>query len=77
MEPGSRDLGPRDPGNRDLGPPQSLNLEPGTPSLSLKVRPPSPFFNEFIFFFQNSFFFFYLFVFMSFLNKIQKYINCE
>ena len=47
----------------------------GSPS-KFKSGTPSPFFNEFIFF-QNISSFFYLFISVSFLNKIQKKINCE
>ena len=46
------------------------------PSTMFKSGIPSPFFNEFIFF-RIFLRFFYLFIFVSFLNKIQKNINCE
>ena len=74
--------------DQDLGtqnPPQSLKVGPGTPSkfrsgtpgppTKFKSGNPSPFFNEFIVF-KIVLRFFYLFIFMSFLNKKQKYINC-
>ena len=56
-------------GTRD--PLQNLKVGPQDPFQSLKVGPLSPFFNKFIFFriFHR---FFYLFIFVSFLNKIQK-----
>ena len=62
-------VGPQDPL-------QNLKLGPQDPLQSLKVGPLSLFFNEFIFcrIFHRSF---YLFIFVSFLNKIQKNINCE
>ena len=53
------------PGSRDPGPPSKF-----------KSGTSSPFFNEFIF--SRIFFhFFYLFIFVYFLNKMQKNINCE
>ena len=44
--------------------------------MKFKSGTPSPFFNEFVFLriFRRLF---YLFIFVSFLNKIQKNINCE
>ena len=48
---------------------------PGSPT-KFKSETPLPFFNEFIFF-RIFLCFFYLFIFVSFLNKIQKNINCE
>ena len=65
--PGPRDLRLRDSGTRDQGPPSKFKS--GTSG------PPSKF-NEFIFF-QNISSLFYLFIFVSFLNKIQKNVNCE
>ena len=53
------------PGPRDPGPPSKF-----------KSGTPSPFFNEFIFF-RIFFHFFHLFIFVYFLNKMQKNINCE
>ena len=61
--PGPQDPGPRDPGTRD--PPQSLKM--GPPHFSLM----NSFFSEYFIVL------FYLFIFVSFLNKIQKNINCE
>ena len=79
--------GPRDPGTRDPGPASKFKSgTPGSPSkfnsgvlgppTKFKSGTPSPFFNEFIFF-RIFLRFFYLFIFVSFLNKIQKNINCE
>ena len=72
------------PGPRDPGPPSKFKSETRDPLQNLKVGPPtkfksgtpSPFFNEFIFF-RIFFRFFYLFIFVSFLNKMQKNMNCE
>ena len=74
-------------GSRTPGPP--LKFKSGTPGPSSKFKSgtlgpptkfksgtPSAFFNEFIFF-QDIFSLFYLFIFVSFLNKMQKNINCE
>ena len=79
--PGPRDLGIRDHlqslkvGLQD--PLQNLKVGPKDPLRGLKVGPRSPFFNEFISFQNISLFFFYLFICVSFLNKIQTNINCE
>ena len=73
MGPGPREPGPWDPETRDPGSPKSLKVEPHDSLRSLKVGtppPPSPFFNDFIFF-QNISSFFYLFIF------VKKNINCE
>ena len=81
--PGPGTLGP---GTWDSEPPSKFNSgtrdplkfksgTPGPPS-KFKSGTPSPLFNEFIFFriFHR---FFYLFIFVSFLSKIQKNINCS
>ena len=61
------------PETRD--PPQSLKVGFKNP-LKFKSGTPSPFFNRFNFF-RIFIRIFYLFVFVSFLNKIQKNINCK
>ena len=73
----------------DPGPETPLKLKSGTPGPPSKFKSataglptkfksgsPSPFFNQFIFF-RIFIRIFYLFIFVSFLNKIQKNINCE
>ena len=82
--PGPRDLRTLEPRTRDR--PQSLKVGPGTPlkftsgtpgpPTKFKSGTPSPCFNEFIFF-RIFLRFFYLFIFVSFLNKVHKNINCE
>ena len=84
--------GDQDSGTRDLGalgPWTPLKFKSGTPGppskfksgipgppAKFKSRTPLPFFDEFIFF-QNISSLFYLFISASFLNKIQKNMNCE
>ena len=88
--PGPQDPGNRDPPQSlKVGPGTPLKFKSGTPGPPSKFKSgtpgpptkfksgtPSPFFNEFIFF-RIFLRFFYLFIFVSFLNKIQKNINCE
>ena len=88
--PGTSGLGARDrPQSLKVGPGTPLNFKSGTPGppskfisetpgppTTFKSGTPSSYFNEFIFF-RIFFRFFYLFIFVSFLNKIQKNINCE
>ena len=69
--PGPWHLGPRVP-------PQSLKVGPQASLQNLKVGLQDPLtFLSRIHFFQNISSFFYFFIFVSFLNKIQKNINCE
>ena len=76
-------------GTRTSGPGTPLRFKSGTPGPHSKFKSwtpglptkfksgtPSPFFNEFIFF-RTFLRFFYLFIFVSFLNNIQKKNNCE
>ena len=59
-----------------MGPLQNLKVGPQGLPLKFKSGTPSPFFNEFIFF-SEYFISFLLYYFLSFLNKMQKNINCE
>ena len=85
LGPGTRDP----PQSLKVGPGTPLKFKSETPGLPSKFKsgtpgPPtkfksgtlSPFFSEFIFF-RIFLRFFYLFIFVSFLNKIQKNIDCE
>ena len=83
-------LGPQDPGPWDLGPGiphQSLKVRPPGPPKKFKSGVPGPpkkfksgtshLFLMNSFFSEYFFAFFYLFIFVSFLDKIQKHINCK
>ena len=76
----------RDPGIIDLGPPSKfkggtrdppLKFKNGTPGPPSKFKSGTPHISLIHFFSEYFFVFFYLFIFVSFLNKIQKNINCE
>ena len=60
-----------------MGPGTPLKFKSGTPGPPSKFKSgtPSPFFNELIFF--RIFHRFFTYLFLSFVNKIQKIINCE
>ena len=70
--PGPQDPGPQHPGTRD----SPLNLKVGRQDTlqSLKVGYPHLLLMHFFRIFLR---FFYLFICVSFLNKIQKNTNCE